>query len=88
MSGEGGSAVARIEGVDPDRAQGQVKAVFEAQIKKWGAPLLNHLLYARRPTIFRGVRAMWTGLDSSGLIDARLVSLINRRVAAINGCEF
>jgi alkylhydroperoxidase family enzyme len=88
MSREGGSAVARIEGVDPDRAQGQVKAVFEAQIKKWGAPLLNHLLYARRPTIFRGVRAMWTGLDSSGLIDARLVSLINRRVAAINGCEF
>jgi alkylhydroperoxidase family enzyme len=31
---------------------------------------------------------MWTGLDSSGLIDARLVSLINRRVAYLNGCEF
>ena len=78
----------RIGGVDPDRAQGPIRAVFEAQIKKWGAPLLNHLLYARRPTIFRGVRAMYSGLDSSGLIDAKLVSLINRRVAAINGCEF
>jgi hypothetical protein len=53
-----------------------------------GVPLLNHLLYARRPTIFRGVRAMWTGLDSSGLIDGRLVALINRRVATINGCDF
>jgi AhpD family alkylhydroperoxidase len=31
---------------------------------------------------------MWSGLDSSGLVDAKLVSLINRRVAAINGCEF
>ncbi len=31
---------------------------------------------------------MWSGLDSSGLIDGRLVSLINRRVATINGCEF
>jgi AhpD family alkylhydroperoxidase len=31
---------------------------------------------------------MYSGLDSSGLVDARLVSLINRRVAAINGCEF
>jgi AhpD family alkylhydroperoxidase len=31
---------------------------------------------------------MYAGLDSSGLIDAKLVSLINRRVAAINGCEF
>jgi hypothetical protein len=80
--------VARIEGVDPDGAQGQIKAVFGAQIKRWGAPLLNHLLYARRPTIFRGVRAMWTGLESSGLIDGRLVALINRRVATINGCEF
>jgi alkylhydroperoxidase family enzyme len=80
--------VARIEGVDPDRSQRQIRAVFEAQTRKWRAPLLNHLLYARRPTIFRGARAMWTGLDSSGLIDGRLVSLINRRVADINGCEF
>ncbi len=80
--------MARIAGVDPDRAQGQIKAVFEAQTRKWGAPLLNHLLYARCPTIFRGARAMWSGLDASGLIDGRLVSLINRRVAAINGCEF
>jgi alkylhydroperoxidase family enzyme len=80
--------VARIDGVDPDHSQGPIRAVFEAQIKKWGAPLLNHLVYARRPTIFRGVRAMHSGLDFSGLVDARLVSLINRRVAAINGCEF
>ena len=80
--------MARIEGVDPDRSQGQIRTVFEAQTRKWRAPLLNHLLYARRPTIFRGARAMWTGLDSSGLIDGRLVSLINRRVATINSCEF
>jgi alkylhydroperoxidase family enzyme len=88
MARKGGNAVARIEGVDPDCAQGPIKAVFEAQTRKWGAPLLNHLLYARRPTIFRGARAMWSGLDSSGLLDSKLVSLINRRVAAINGCEF
>ena len=80
--------MARIEGVDPAHAPGQIKAVFKAQTRKWGAPLLNHLLYARRPTIFRGARAMWSGLDSSGLIDGRLLSLINRRVATINGCEF
>ena len=85
---KGGSTVARIEGVDPNHAQRPLRAVFEAQIKKWGAPLLNHLVYARRPTIFRGVRAMYSGLDSSGLIEAKLVSLTNRRVAAINGCEF
>jgi hypothetical protein len=80
--------VSRIDGVDPNRAEGPIRAVFEAQVKKWGAPLLNHLLYARRPSIFRGVRAMWTGIDSSGLIDGRLQALINRRVASLNGCEF
>ena len=38
--------------------------------------------------IFRGVRAMWQGLEGSGLIDPRLQALVNRRVAWHNGCEF
>ena len=80
--------MARIDGVDPDQADRYVRDVLESQKKTWGAPLLNHLLYARRPSIFRGARAMWTGIDASGLIDAGLRSLINRRVAALNRCEF
>jgi hypothetical protein len=80
--------MARIDGVNPDEANGYLKQVFEAQTKKWGAPLLNHLIYARRPTIFRGARGMWTGIEGSGLIDDGLQSLINRRVASINHCEF
>lgn len=83
--------MARIEGVDPNNVPGDdgyIRRVFEAQAKKWGAPLLNHLVYARRPSIFRGARGMWTGIDASGLIDAKLQALVNRRVASINGCEF
>jgi alkylhydroperoxidase family enzyme len=80
--------VARIEGVDPESAEKRIRAVLEAQAEKWGGPLLNHLLYARRPTIFRGARGMWGGLEQSGLMDPRLVALVNRRVAALNGCEF
>ena len=80
--------MARIEGVDPEKTERQVKAVLDAQAKKWGAPLLNHLLYARRPTIFRGARAMWGGLEASSLLDPALVALVNRRVAALNGCVF
>ena len=80
--------MARIEGVNPAEVDDYTRRVFEAQAKKWGAPLLNHLLYARRPTIFRGVRAMWTGLDGSGLIEGKLQALLNRRVASLNGCEF
>lgn len=80
--------MARVKDVNPEAVESSIRKVFESQAESWGAPLLNHLVYARRPTIFRGVRAMWTGLDSSGLIDARLAALINRRVAYLNGCEF
>lgn len=80
--------MARIEGVDPDRADGPIATVFRAQTERWGAPLANHLLYARRPSIFRGARAMWSGLDQSGLLDPALVALVNRQVAAVNGCVF
>ena len=80
--------MARVEGVDPGRTEKRVRAVLEAQAKRWGGPLLNHLVYARRRTIFRGVRAMWGGLDASGLVDPRLVALVNRRVATLNGCVF
>ena len=80
--------MARIKGVEPEAGEGFIGRVFEAQAKKWGAPLLNHLLYARRPTIFSGVRAMWGGIGASGLIEEKLQALVNRRVAALNGCEF
>ena len=80
--------MARIEPAIPDQVENSTKKVLDAQAKKWGAPLLNHLFYARRPTIFRGVRAMWTGIEASGKIAPRLQALINRRVAGINGCEF
>jgi alkylhydroperoxidase family enzyme len=80
--------VARIEEANTSEVESYIRNVLEAQAKKWGAPLLNHLVYARRPSIFRGARAMWAGIDASGLTDAKLRALINRRVASLNGCEF
>lgn len=80
--------MARIPNADPNSVEPQIRAVLAAQQKKWGAPLLNHLIYARRPTIFRAVRGMWSGIDGSGLIDDPLKALVNRRVAYLNGCEF
>ena len=80
--------MARIEGTEPAQADEAARRVFAAQAEKWGAPLRNHLIYARRPTIHRGARSMWGGLEQSGLLDRRLVALVNVRVAALNGCEF
>ena len=80
--------MARVADVNTEAADRYIKDVLDAQSKAWGAPLLNHLLYARRPSIFKGARGMWTGIEASGLIDNALRSLINRRVAFLNGCEF
>jgi len=80
--------MARIADVNAKEADKYITSVLEAQRKTWGAPLLNHLLYARRPSIFRGVRAMWGGIEASGLIEPSLRALVNRRVASLNGCEF
>ena len=80
--------MARISDVDPNAVEPRIRAVFDAQRKRYGAPLLNHLVYARRPSIFHGARAMWSGIDASGLIDPKLQALVNRRVAYLNGCEF
>ena len=80
--------MARVANANVTTADKYIKTVLEAQAKDWGNPLLNHLVYARRPSIFRGARAMWTALEASGLIGASLRALINRRVAFLNGCEF
>ena len=80
--------MARINGVNIEEVDEYTRKVLQAQARTWGAPLLNHLAYARRPSIFRGVRGMWTGIASSGLIDEKLQALVNRRVASHNGCEF
>lgn len=80
--------MARVADVNVAEVEKYIHSVLEAQTKSWGAPLLNHLVYARRPSIFRGARGMWAGIEGSGLIDARLRALLNRRVAFLNGCEF
>lgn len=80
--------MSRVPGVDLEKAQGYVKKVLEAQRQVWGAPLANHLVYAHRPELFRAVRGMWAALDKGGQLGEVLVSLVNRRVASLNGCEF
>ena len=80
--------MSRVEGVDRSALPPEVSRVLDAQARKWGAPLANHLVYARLPALFRGVRGMWGALGQLGLIELQLESLVNRRVAMHNGCVF
>ena len=78
----------RVPEIDPDTTSGYVAAMLKAQTETFGAPLNNHLLYAHRPDLFKAARGMWGALDKDGILGEALVSLINRRVASLNGCVF
>ena len=79
---------ARVAGVRAEDASTAIAKVLTAQARHWGAPLANHLVYARRPELFRGVRGMWAALNRDAILPEALVALVNRRVAALNGCSF
>lgn len=80
--------MSRIEGADPRKQETAIRRVLEGQAKIWGAPLANHLVYARRPSLFRAFRGVWLALNRDAVLDEKLVALVNRRVAGINGCVF
>jgi hypothetical protein len=77
----------RIAG-DESPQDPQVIGAFEQQVSRWGKKLKPYEIYARRPSIFLSVIGMWDGLEKSGLLAVQLTTLINRRVAALNGCVF
>ena len=69
-----------------DDIPADVRAVCDKLKKRYGSLPLNHAILAQRPSIFRAFRGMWEGLEASGLLPARLVDLVNVRVASLIGC--
>jgi len=75
-------ALKKEEVTDPE-----ILRVFQRQEQNYGAILENHAVLARRPSIFRGFRAMWDGLDEDTLLGTRLAAMLNVRVAGKIGCS-
>jgi hypothetical protein len=78
----------RIKGVSRDQASEDVRQLFEAQEKQYGAVLNTAPVYALRPTIQKGVQALQAGILASGLIEPDLRHLLCMKAASINGCPF
>jgi hypothetical protein len=78
----------RVAPLDPDAVSGPLKDVVENHRKLWGTPLLPYLLYGRSPAILQGATGMWASIHALKRIDAKLKTLVNRRVAWWNGCPF
>lgn len=80
--------MARIRGVTKDEAPGEVRAIFEEQEKRYGSVRNTARVYALRPTIYEGVRALGKGIQDSGLIEPELRHLLCVKAASINGCPY
>ena len=78
----------RINGVSKENAPQEVREVFAAQEKQYGAILNTAKVYGLRPTIQRGVQALQAGIVASGLISAELRHLLCMKAASINGCPY
>ena len=79
----------RIPPVDVESLPDDLREVLEEQRKTHGAPLHPYLFYARNPAYFRAAHAMFTMLrQETARVPATLRALLNRRVAAWNGCAF
>jgi len=76
----------RIAGIGGEKVEEDIRLVLDRQEQRYGAVLENHRVLARRPSVFRGFRAMWDGLEESGLVEPRLIDVVNVRVASLIGC--
>ena len=77
-----GHALTRVE------APADVRALYDANLKIFGQVLNTTGIFAHRPTIQLGVKALADGIQQSGLVSARLRCLINVRIASQVGCGF
>jgi alkylhydroperoxidase family enzyme len=79
----------RVPPLDIESLPDDLREVLEEQRKLHGTPLYPYLFYARNPAYFRAAHAMWTALQTeTKRVPGTLRTLLNRRVASWNKCEF
>ena len=79
----------RIAPVDTETLPDDLRNTLAEQRKLYGAPLHPYLFYARNPAYFRAAQRMFATMQQEMTrVPGTLRALLNRRVAAWNGCEF
>src|SRR5262245_60138574 len=74
---------------DVEKLPDDLRETLAEQAKLRGEPLYPYLFYARNPAYFRAAKAMFAALqEETKRVPVTLRPLLNRRVAAWNGCEF
>jgi len=80
--------MARIRALTREEAPVDVRSLYDANLKAFGQVMNTTGIWAHRPTIQLGVKALADGIQQSGLISDRLRCLLNVRIAGQVGCGF
>ena len=80
--------MARAHALTREEAAADVHALYDANLKAFGQILNTTGIWAYRPTIQLGVKALADGIQASGLVGDKLRCLLNVRIASQLGCGF
>jgi hypothetical protein len=80
--------MARIAGVEPERAGWFVRFVYWMVRRKLGRVVLPIKIAAHHPRLLRAVGEMESGQMAAQSVDASLKSLASVKVATLIGCPF
>ena len=78
----------RVHALSREEAPADARAAYDANLAAYGQVLNSTRVWAYRPTIQRGVKALADGIQQSGLIGDKLRCLLNVRIASQVGCGF
>ena len=80
--------MARVRALTREEASADVRPLYDANLKAFGQIMNTTGVWAYRPTIQLGVKALADGIQASGLVSDRLRCLLNVRIAGRVGCGF
>ena len=78
----------RVRALAREEASADVRPLYDANLKAFGQILNSTPIWAYRPTIQLGVKALADGIQASALISDKLRCLLNVRIASQVGCGF
>ena len=80
--------MARVHALTREDASADVRSLYDGNLKAFGQILNTTGIWAYRPTIQLGVKALADGIQASGLVSDKLRCLLNVRIASQLGCGF
>jgi hypothetical protein len=80
--------MSRVHALSREDAPADVRALYDANLKAFGQVLNTTGIWAHRPTIQLGVKALADGIQQSGLVSDKLRCLLNVRIASQVGCGY